>query len=137
MVAVQPWSGHGGDEELRAVGVWTGVGHRQLARLGVLDVEVFVGKSLAVDGLTAHTVEVGDVTTLDHELWDDSVENGVLEAKTLFTSTQGSEVFSCLRNNLVEQFKDNSWLLFTVNGNVKKDLGLGLQSGGELSSEHR
>ncbi len=29
VLAVQPWAWHGGDEELGAVGVWTGVGHGQ------------------------------------------------------------------------------------------------------------
>lgn len=39
----------GGDEELGAVGVLAGVGHRQLSLLGVLELEVLVGKLVAVD----------------------------------------------------------------------------------------
>lgn len=38
-----------GDEELRAVGVLSGVGHGQHAGLGVLELEVLVGELLTVD----------------------------------------------------------------------------------------
>jgi hypothetical protein len=39
----------GGDEELRAVGVLSGVGHGEETLLGVLELEVLVGELLAVD----------------------------------------------------------------------------------------
>ncbi len=42
VLAVQMGGGHGGDEELRAVGVGAGVGHGQESGLGVLLVEVLV-----------------------------------------------------------------------------------------------
>src|SRR4051812_17961427 len=48
VLAVQPGGHHGGDEELRAVGVGAGVGHRQQARLGVLELEVLVRELLTV-----------------------------------------------------------------------------------------
>ena len=132
-MAIQPWTWDSGDEELGAVGVWTGVCHRKLTRLGVLDVEVLVFELVAVDGLTAVAVEVGDVTTLDHEAWNDSVENGVLVAKALFTSAQCSEVLSSLWNLLFEQVEHHSWLLGTANGDVEVDLGKLGRGGGELS----
>lgn len=123
MVAVQPWAGDGGDEELRAVGVRTGVGHRQLARLGVFDFEVLVLELVAVDGFASVPVVVGDVTTLRHEPWDHSVENRVLVAEALFARAQRSEVLGGLWNGLVEQVEDNSWLLGATNGQIKIDLG--------------
>lgn len=42
MLAVQPGGGNGGNEELRALGVGAGVGHAQVARSLVLDLEVLV-----------------------------------------------------------------------------------------------
>lgn len=77
MSAIKPWGSHGGDEELRAVRVFTTVGHRESAGLVMLDVEVFVCKSGTVDRLTTNTGAVGEVTALDHELWNHTVEDRV------------------------------------------------------------
>jgi len=74
VLAVQPRAWHRGDEELRAVGVWTSVSHREKVWLGVLELEVLVGELLAVDALAAGAVLAREVTTLAHELRDDAVE---------------------------------------------------------------
>lgn len=42
MFAIEPTGGHGGDEELRAVGVAAGIGHREQKRAGVLLGEVLI-----------------------------------------------------------------------------------------------
>jgi hypothetical protein len=41
----------------------------------MLEIEVLVGELFAVDRLAAGTVECGEVTTLNHELLDHTVEN--------------------------------------------------------------
>ena len=51
---------YSGDEELRAVGVSSSIGHRQLTWLGVFELEVLIGKLLAVDGLSTSSVVSGD-----------------------------------------------------------------------------
>lgn len=56
-----------GNEELRAVGVPTSIGHGQVTRSSVLDLEVLICEARSVDGLSSTAVEVGEVTTLDHE----------------------------------------------------------------------
>lgn len=50
--AVQPTSLLGGDEELGAVGVWSGVGHRQPPGAVVLQFEVLIGEAFTIDGTT-------------------------------------------------------------------------------------
>ena len=80
------------------VGVWASVSHGKKTWLGVSVDEVFICKLCTVDRLTTSTVEVGEVTTLQHEVWNDSVEDGVLVTETLFTGTQSSEVLSGLWN---------------------------------------
>lgn len=51
VLAVQPAGHHGGDEELRAVGVFAGVGHAEPAGAVVLQLEVLVGEAVAVNAL--------------------------------------------------------------------------------------
>jgi len=74
VLVVEPRAWHSGDEELRAVGVWTSIGHREKEWLGVLELEVLIGKLLAVDALAAGAVLARKVAALDHELRDDAVE---------------------------------------------------------------
>jgi len=61
---VEPRRFHGANEELRPVGVGPRVRHRERARARVLQLEVFVRKLLAVNGLAASAVTAGEVTTL-------------------------------------------------------------------------
>ena len=114
VLTVQPWAWNSGDEELGTVGVWTSVSHGQQTWLGVLQGEVFIGKFFTVDGLTTGTVVTSEVTTLQHELWDDSVESRTFVTETLFTGTQSSEVFSSLWDNVGGQFENNltGWLTY-------------------------
>jgi len=71
VLPIQERRGDGGDEELRAVAVWAGVGHGQQARLRVLDGEVLVRERLgAVDARRARAVAVQEVTALAHEVFD-------------------------------------------------------------------
>jgi hypothetical protein len=58
----------------------------------VLEGEVLVGEFLAVDGLASGAIVVGEVATLAHEVGDDAVEGGALEAEALLASAQGAEV---------------------------------------------
>jgi hypothetical protein len=57
VLAIQPGSDNGCNEELGAVGVWAGVGHGEETWLGVLDLEVLVLELLAVDGLSTSALQ--------------------------------------------------------------------------------
>ena len=65
VLAVEPRSRNGANEELRSVGARTGVCHRERARTGVLELEVLVFELGAVDRLTAGAVALGEVAALD------------------------------------------------------------------------
>lgn len=65
VLAVKVRSGDKGDEELRAVGVLTSIGHAQQVRLGVLVVEVLVLKLLTVDGLATSALSLKVSTRAD------------------------------------------------------------------------
>lgn len=139
VLSVQPRGLYGSDKELGTVRVGSSVGHGQQSGLGVLELEVFIGKLVAVDGLSTGTVSVGEITTLQHKVGDDSVEGGTGVAETLFTGAQGSEVGGGLRraneltkrpqrgahrsthlgDNVVVQLEGDSTSGGAVDGNVK------------------
>ena len=62
----------------------------------MLQLEVLIGELVAVDGLATSTVTLGEVTTLDHKVLDDTVEGGALVTKALLTSSKSSEVLGSL-----------------------------------------
>jgi len=101
MLAIEPRGDDGGDEELGAIGVGTSIGHGQQARLGVGLLEVLIGEFLTVDGLAASTVATSEVTTLKHELRDDTMELRACVAKALLTGAQSPEVLGGLWDYII------------------------------------
>lgn len=58
-------------------------------------------------------VAAGEVTTLEHEVWDDTVELGALEAEAQLASAEGGEVLYGLWDNIVVELEvDTSGLLW-------------------------
>ena len=110
VAAVEPGGGDGGDEELGPVGVGPGVGHREQARLGVVDLKVLVVKLAvaAVDRLAAAAVARRKVTTLDHKAGDHTVERRPLVSKALLASRKSTEVLHSLGHNITKQAKHNT-----------------------------
>ena len=105
----------------------------------MLQLEVLVGELLSVDGLAAGSVAVGEVSSLDHEVGDNAVEDGSLVveglsrlANSLLSGAQGTEVLHGLRHRLSEpvrqrddaalQSHDDSSRLFSVNLDIEVDL---------------
>jgi hypothetical protein len=72
VLAVQPGSLGGGEEELGAVGVGASVGHGENTSTGVLQDEVLVLELVAIDGFATSAVVVGEVASLAHEVGDDT-----------------------------------------------------------------
>lgn len=100
MSAIQPRGFNSGNEELGAISIGASIGHRENTRTGVLQHEILISKLLAVDGLASSAIVICEVTSLQHEVGDDTVEGGPLVAETLLPSTQGTEVFACLRGDI-------------------------------------
>jgi len=75
VLRVQPGSHDGGDEELRSIGIGTGVGHGKKKRFAVLEVKVLICELLAVNGSSTRSVSTGEIASLEHELRDHTVED--------------------------------------------------------------
>lgn len=103
VTAVEPRGDNGGDEELGTVGVGTGVGHGKQTGAVVLQLEVLISELLAIDGLATSAVATGEVTTLEHEFRDDSVERRTGITEALLASAESTEVLGSLGNNVGEE----------------------------------
>lgn len=91
----------------------------------MLEAKVLIGKLVTVDRLAAGAVVVGEVTTLQHEAWDDAVERRALEAKTLLAGAQGAEVLGRLRYDVGAKFHHNAASRLVGDSNVEEALGVG------------
>jgi len=100
VLAIEPCCLNSAQEKLGSVGVGTSVGHGENARSGVLQGEVLVRKLLAIDGFSTSAVVVGEVTSLAHEIVDNTVEGGALVAVTLLSSAKSTEVLSSLGGDI-------------------------------------
>jgi len=105
VLAIEPAGEDGGDEELGTVGIWSSVGHGEKSWLGVGDLEVLIGELLTVDGLATGTVSAGEVTSLEHELWDDAVERRTSIAESLLASAESTEVLSGLWDYVIVELE--------------------------------
>jgi hypothetical protein len=106
------------------VRVGAGVGHGEHERLLVGELEVLVGELLTVDGLATSAliwtvslvlqkrtdelfthVATGEVTTLEHEVRDDTVELWARVAEALLASAESAEVLDGLGDNVIEELE--------------------------------
>lgn len=124
MLAIQPGGLDGAEEELRSVGIGSSVGHGQDTGSSVLEGEVLIGEFLSVDGFSSSSVALGEITSLAHEVGDDTVKGGSLEAKALLSSAQGTEVLSGLGNNIGSQFHDDAAGSGAADGHVEVNSGV-------------
>lgn len=140
VAAIEPGCDGSGDEELASVGVFARVGHAEHAFLAVLELEVLIGEFGAVDGLATgswvsqycvrrensiqRTVTVGEVTALDHEILDDTVEGRAFISKALLASSQSTEVLSRFWGRLAVEANDDTANIIVAMCNVEVDLAM-------------
>jgi hypothetical protein len=117
--AVQPGGDNSGNEELGAVGILASVGHGQKTRLGVLDFEVLISELLAVNGLATGAIALGEVTTLEHETGDHTVETRSSVAKTMLAGGELAEVAGGLGDDIVVKLEDDAPSILAIDGDIE------------------
>jgi len=128
VLSIQPGGLHSGDEELASVGVRSSIRHRQdtchineirpriksehaisqnnkHTRSKMLQWEAFIFKLGSIDRFASSAVVVGEVTSLAHEVGDNTVEDAVLVSKSLLSGAQGTEILGGLRYNIGPQLR--------------------------------
>lgn len=123
MSTIQPRGLDSGDEELRTVRVGTSISHGKdtlkmidinnnnkigeggsnTYRTGMSQLEVFIFESVTIDRLTTSTIKIGEITTLNHEILNNTVEDRVLVTITVLASSQLFKVFNSLGDTLYNQ----------------------------------
>lgn len=105
----------------------SGIGHGQEEWLLVLPRERLILELGAVDGLAASAVTSCEVTTLDHELLDDTVEDGpfVVEglsrfANSLLASAESAEVLGRLGDEVGVELHGHAAQLLSIEADVKE-----------------
>ena len=117
------------EEELGSVGVGPGVSHGENTPACVSVSEVLVLEFSTVDGFATSTVTSGEIATLGHETWNNTMELASLEvevfalgAHALFTSAEGAEVFSSFRSMRRVEGHDESASILAADANIIEDL---------------
>ena len=91
MVTVEMGSGNEGDEELGSVGVGTSISHGKETSLCVLVHEAFIIEAVAVDRFAATTVICSEITTLSHELRNNTVEAVTTVAEAFLSCAESAD----------------------------------------------
>ena len=124
MLTIKPAGWDSGDEELRAIGVLSGIGHREESRFGMFYLEVLVFEFFSVDRFTSSAVEVGEVSSLEHELRDHPVEDGTLVAISLLSIAKLLKVLSGFGDDIIVKFEGDPAERACLGCDVEKDLSL-------------
>lgn len=105
--------------------------------------ESFILEPMTVDGLSSGSVAGRKVTTLNHELLDDTMENGTLIVKRLSSATnallacaKSAEVFDRLGDKIIVELHRDSADGSAAKGDVEEDalaLNWGWNIGGSLA----
>ena len=67
----------------------------------------------------APRLTLGEVTTLQHELRDDTVEGASFVSESMLASSKLAEVFGGIGNNIVKELEDDATSGLTVDGDIK------------------
>lgn len=67
--------------------------------------EVLIFEFVSVDGFSTSAVMVGEITSLTHEVGDDTVECGGFESIALLAGAQSAEVLASLGNDVGTKLK--------------------------------
>lgn len=67
---------------------------------------------LMYDKKSSTHVATSEVTTLEHEFWDHTVELGVLVAEALLSGAEGTEVLGGLGHDIIVESEVDATILF-------------------------
>jgi len=141
VLSIQPFGLDGAQEELRPVGVGSSVRHGQDTGTHVLFLEVLIRELLPVDRFTSGSVTPSEISSLTHEVGDDSMEFGSFEmqrntrfAFSLFAGAETTEVLRSFGHDVIVQLHDNASGRLSAESDIEKHLWATHGSFGEIGA---
>ena len=129
MLTIEPVAWNEAHEELGTIGVGTSIGHREVPSFGVLHQEVLVLEFFTIDRLSTSSISSCKVSTLSHELSDDTMEARSLVVKwltgfsnTFLTCAEASEILSSLWCLVSIKLNRDSSNLLATNSDIHPDV---------------
>lgn len=83
------------------------------------ELKILILKLIAVDRLPPGPVEIGKISALTHESWNDAMEDAAGVSKALFASTQGTEVLYGLGGSRTIQSHFDASRVLSANADIK------------------
>ena len=117
MLTIKMWCFLVANEERCSIGVGASVGHGENAGVSVGHPDLFIGKLGTISTLSFLSfVVLHDLATLHHEAGDDSLKNSlfVMDIHTKLSSAKETEIFTRLRQMVLEKF--HNYALFLITG---------------------
>ena len=97
----------------------------------MFQLEVFIREFSAIDRLASHSIVMGEIASLNHELRDNSMEVGVLVGHDLIAHSAGlipfakmEEVGRGLRNGVIVELEDQTAFLLSIDAHIEKYFGV-------------
>jgi len=121
MFAIEPAGLHRREEELASIGIGAGICHWKDTWTSVFQLEILIFELRSINGLSASAIMIGEISSLTHEIRNDSVEGASLVAESLFTGAQGSEIFSRFWHDIGTKLDDNSSHRLSICGDIHEN----------------
>ena len=93
----------------------------------MLQFEVLIRESVTIDAPTTCSILVGEISSLNHEVFDDSMEDGASITFPNWFFCQFNKVLDSFGNSFAKQTNLNATNSFTTNFNVKPYLNVNWQ----------
>lgn len=122
VATIQPVGLDGCDEELGSVGILACVGHGNDSGAGVVEVEVLVLELFTVNRSASSSIATSKVTSLNHELLDDTMEGRALVTIAMGTLGELKEVLGGPGDILSEKTDDDASNILVALLHIKVDL---------------
>lgn len=123
MFAVQPGGLGQGDEELRAIGIRPGIGHADPSNAIMLQFEVLIWKCLTVNAYTASAIPIGEVSSLNHEIFDDTMKFASFISISFLPCGQSNKIVHRLGHNFSKEANHYPANIFVSDPHIKENLG--------------